>query len=136
MVDVSNAGRVVFPEIGRTKGDVVAYYQKIAPRLLPHVLDRPLSIRRYPKGLAEAGFFQKNVPPHYPESIRRFPIPRSKEAGKKHKRKPDVDPDVTLYPLISLAEHLPYLANQGAIELHVPPARASDLFRPDRIVID
>lgn len=61
-MEVSNADRVVFPEVGRTKGDVVGYYERIAERALPHLLDRPLSIRRYPKGLAGAGFFQKNVP--------------------------------------------------------------------------
>ena len=72
MVHVSHADRVVFPEIGRTKGDVVAYYERIAPRLLPHVVERPLSIRRYPKGLTGPGFFQKNVPAHYPTSIGRF----------------------------------------------------------------
>src|SRR5262249_7386903 len=75
MVQVSNADRVVFPEVGRTKGDVVRYYERIAPRLLPHVLARPLSILRYPKGLAARGFFQKNVPDYYPPSIGRFAVP-------------------------------------------------------------
>src|SRR5687768_1737533 len=86
MIQVSNADRVVFPEAGKTKGDVVDYYTRIAPRLLPHVIERPLSIRRYPKGLSGAGFFQKNVPPHYPPSVERFAVPRSKAAAKKHPR--------------------------------------------------
>lgn len=133
MVKVSNADRVVFPELGRTKGDVVAYYERIAPRALPHLTERPLSIRRYPKGLVAPGFFQKNVPAHYPESIARFGIPRSRAATKKHK---DAEQDVTLYPLISSAEHLAYLANQGAIELHVPAGRVPALHLPDRLVID
>jgi bifunctional non-homologous end joining protein LigD len=128
MIEVSNADRVVFPEVGRTKGDVVAYYDRIAPRLLPHVEGRPLSIKRHPKGLAGAGFFQKNVPKHYPPSIERFAVPR-------HARKGD-DRSETIYPVLKEAEHLPYLANQGAIEMHVPTARASDLWRPDRLVID
>ena len=136
MVEVSNANRVVFPEVNRTKGDVVAYYERIAPRALPHVVDRPLSIRRYPKGLAGAGFFQKNVPKHYPESIRRFSVPRSEAATKKHPQVEGKDRNVTMYPLVSTAEHLAYLANQGAIELHVTTARASDLYRPDRLIID
>jgi bifunctional non-homologous end joining protein LigD len=139
MVEVSNAGRVVFPEVGRTKGEVVAYYERIAPRLLPHVVARPLSIRRFPKGLAGAGFFQKNVPAHYPPSIERFAVPRSAAASKKHARRggaaSDV-PDVTVYPVVRDAEHLAYLANQGALELHVPTSRVPDAFRPDRIVID
>ena len=123
MIAVSNADRVVFPEIKRTKGDVVAYYERIAAKALPHVAERPLSIRRYPKGLAGPGFFQKNVPPHYPASIARFTVPRSKAAAKKNPRKSATDQDVTVYPVVSAPEHLAYLANQGAIELHVPTAR-------------
>src|SRR4051794_22649400 len=135
-MEVSNPDRVVFPEIGRTKGDVVAYYERGAERMLPHVAGRPLSIRRYPKGLGGPGFFQKNVPDHYPESFERFAVPRSREASKKHPTKGGKDRDVTVYPILRDAEQLPYLANQGAIEVHVPTSRASDLFHPDRIVID
>src|SRR5256885_5224045 len=133
-MDVSNADRLIFPEIGRTKGDVVAYYERIAPRAFPHVAGRPVSIRRYPKGLAGAGFFQKNVPPHYPESIERFPVPRSRAASKKHPS--GKDQGVTVYPVLREPGHLSYLANQGAIEIHVPTSLAADLFHPDRIVID
>ena len=136
MVEVSNADRLVFPDVGKTKGDVVAYYERIAERALPHVRERPLSIRRYPKGLSGAGFFQKNVPAHYPSSIARFGVPRSREATKKHKGARAKEQDVTLYPVVSEPEHLPYLANQGAIELHVPTARAADLWHPDKLVID
>jgi bifunctional non-homologous end joining protein LigD len=136
MVQVSNADRVVFPEVGRTKGDLVSYYERIAPRLLPHVVGRPLSIRRYPKGLAAPGFFQKNVPDHYPASIGRFAVPRSAAASKKHPRRGAASPDVTVYPVVQEAEHLAYLANQGAIELHVPTSLITGEFRPDRIVID
>jgi bifunctional non-homologous end joining protein LigD len=123
MIAVSNADRIVFPAVQRTKGDVVAYYQRMAPRILPHVTERPLSIRRFPKGLSAPGFFQKNVPPHYPASIRRLEIPRNKG-------------QTTLYPVLSELEHLPYLANQGALELHVPTGRAPELRFPDRVVID
>jgi bifunctional non-homologous end joining protein LigD len=139
MVAVSNADRLVFPEAGRTKGDVVAYYERIAPRLLPHVLGRPLSIRRYPKGLAAEGFFQKNVPAHYPESIERFAVARSDAASKKHARRgaePRSVRNETVYPIVREAEHLAYLANQGMLELHVPTSRVTDGFRPDRVVID
>jgi bifunctional non-homologous end joining protein LigD len=137
MTVVSNASRIVFPEVGRTKGDVVAYYERIAPRLLPHVVDRPLSLRRYPKGLAGPGFFQKNVPAHYPPSIGRFSVPRSAEASKRHPRKGAGAPaDVTVYPVLREAEHLAYVANQGAIELHVPTGKLPDVGRPDRVVLD
>lgn len=137
MIAVSNADRVVFPAIGRTKGDVVAYYERVAPRALPHVLDRPMSIRRFPKGLAGPGFFQKNVPPHYPQSIGRLAVPRSEAATKMHPRKgAKKTEELTVYPIVREAEHLAYLANQGAVELHVPTTRASDVGHPDRLIID
>ena len=135
MIEVSNADRVVFPEIGRTKGDVVSYYERVGPRALVHLEGRPLSIKRFPRGLAGPGFFQKNVPAHYPESIGRCAIPRSKAAAKKHPRRGGEGQDVTVYPVLRLPEHLAYLANQGAIELHVPTARIPDR-RPDRLVFD
>jgi bifunctional non-homologous end joining protein LigD len=133
MVLVSHAERIVFPEVGRTKGDVVAYYERIAPRLLPHVEGRPLSIKRFPKGLAGPGFFQKNVPPHYPASITRHPVAKSTPTRRKTAT---TDDDVTVYPLVDDAEHLAYLANQGALELHVPTTCAAAAGRPDRIVLD
>lgn len=122
MIAVSNAGRVVFPEAGHTKGDVVAYYEAMAARILPHVVGRPLTLRRFPKGIGAPGFFQKNVPAHYPSSMGRIELP--KRDG------------VTAHPIVREAEHLAFVANQGAIELHVPCACASDLAHPDRIVMD
>lgn len=122
MFEASHPERVVFPEVGVTKGEVVRYYERLAPRLLPHVAGRALTLKRYPKGTAGPGFFQKNVPPHYPASIARIEVP--KKDG------------VTTYPILSEPEHLPYVANQGAIELHVPCARAASWETPDRIVID
>lgn len=125
---VSNADRVVFPDVGKTKGEVVAYYERMGARILPHAARRPLSIKRFPKGLAEKGFFQKNVPPHYPPSIARFEVPRNPRPGAER--------DVTIYPVVSEPEHFAYLANQGAIEIHVPTARIDDVSSPDRVVLD
>lgn len=136
VLTVSNADRVVFPAVGRTKGDVVAYYARVAERALVHVVDRPMSIRRYPKGLAAPGFFQKNMPAHYPASFGRLEVARSDAATKRHAKKGSAERDVTVYPIVREAEHLAYLANQGAIELHVPTARASDPLSPDRLVLD
>jgi bifunctional non-homologous end joining protein LigD len=122
MVTVTHADRVIFPELGVTKGDVVRYYEACAPHILPHVAGRPLTLRRYPKGIAAPGFFQKNVPPHYPASMERVELPKRE--------------GVTIHPMISEADHLPFVANQGAIELHVPCAKAADLYHPDRLVVD
>jgi bifunctional non-homologous end joining protein LigD len=136
MIKVSNADRVVFPAVGRTKGEVVAYYERMGARILDHLRQRPLSIRRYPKGLGGPGFFQKNVPAHYPPSFARFAVPRSQDASKKHRDPRAAEQDVTVYPLLSEPEQLAYLANQGAIELHAPLARVDNELRPDRVVID
>jgi bifunctional non-homologous end joining protein LigD len=126
-VVITHAERVVFPEVGITKGDVVEYYAALAPRILAHVGGRPLTMKRYPKGIGAPGFFQKNVPPHYPKSIERFEIQRKE--------------GVTVYPVLTEEAHLPYVANQGAIEIHVPctrvdALRSSHAGSPDRIVID
>lgn len=120
--ETSHEGRVVFPEIAATKGDVVAYYEALAPRILAHVGGRALTMKRFPKGAAGPGFFQKNVPPHYPASIRRLEVP--KKDG------------VTIFPVLSDDVHVPYVANQGAIELHVPCGTADAWETPDRIVVD
>ena len=122
MITVSNPGRVVFPASGHTKGCVVEHYRRVAARMLPHVLRRPLSLKRYPRGVQAPGFFQKNVSAHYPDFIERIEM-----------RKKD---GVTTHPSVHDADGLAYLANQGTIELHVPTVRAPDLLHPDRIVVD
>lgn len=121
-VVVTHPDRVVFPETGHTKGAVCAYYERMAPRILPHVAGRALTLRRFPRGVGAPGFFQKNVPPHYPPSIERFTVPR--RDGE------------TVFPVVREAEHLVFLANQGVIELHVPTDRVDQPFHPDRFVID
>src|SRR5262249_7153925 len=104
-LEITNADRVVYPATGHTKGDVVGYYRRAAPAILAHVAGRPLTLRRFPRGVAAPGFFQKNVPDHYPDSIARFTVPRR-------------DGESTTYPVIALPEHVAFLANQGVIELH------------------
>lgn len=121
-VKITNADRVVYPETGHTKGDVVAYYERAAPRILPHLERRPLTLRRYPKGTGQKGFFQKNVPANYPDTMQRVELP--KHGG------------VTIHPCVDRAEHLVFLANQGVIELHVPTVRTPELDSPDRFIID
>ena len=122
-IKVSNSDRVLFPEAGVTKGDIVAHYYRVAPHMLPHLLDRPLTLVRHPRGIAAKGFFQKNVATHYPtDLIGRIEMPRRE--------------GVTVHPAASTADALAYLANQGTIEFHIPLATKHDRWRPDRLVID
>lgn len=124
MVEVTHPERIVFPEDGITKGDVVAYYEKVAGRMLPFVADRALTVHRFPQGIDKQGFMQKNAPAHYPEDlIRRFEVP--KEGG-----------GTTVYPVIDSTAAVGYFANLGVITFHVPPVRVEDEDRPDWIIWD
>ena len=108
---LSNLGKVLYPEAGFAKGEVIDYYSRIAPVLLPHLADRPLTVKRYPNGVAEQFFFEKNAPRGTPSWVRttRLPAPGST------KNRDEID-----YVVV---EHLPtlvWLANLAALELHVP----------------
>lgn len=122
-MDVSNADRVIYPDVGITKGDVVAYYEAVAELILPFLMDRPLTLQRYPKGLAEKGFMQKNAAKHYPDSIGRYEVPKN-EGGK------------TQYPVVRQAADIPYLANQGTITFHVWLSTTQRPWNPDYLVLD
>jgi bifunctional non-homologous end joining protein LigD len=123
-VEVSNADRVVFPEDGITKGDVVAYYLGVADRMLRFVEGRALSVERFPRGIEGQGFMQKNVPEHAPEDlVRRHQVP--KEGG-----------GTTVYPVVGSGEGIAFFANLGVITFHVPPVRVEDEARPDWVIWD
>jgi bifunctional non-homologous end joining protein LigD len=123
-MEVSNADRVVFPEDGITKGDVVAYYERVADRMLPFVEGRPLSVERFPRGIGGQGFMQKNVPDHAPEDlIGRYTVPKE-------------DGGTTTYPMVSTPDGIVFFANLGVITFHVPPARVDDEMHPDWAIWD
>lgn len=120
---VTNANRVVFPDADITKGDVVAYYERFAPAMVPFLVDRPLTLQRFPKGLAAGGFMQKNAPAHYPDAIARFTVPK-RDGGS------------TTYPVVHEAASLPYLANQGTITFHMWTSTATKPAQLDYLVVD
>jgi bifunctional non-homologous end joining protein LigD len=122
----THTDKVLFPDKGYTKGDVLAYYQRIAPLLLPHLKDRPLTLERLPDGLLSPKsphFWQKNTPSYYPSWVPRITLPT--EAGK------DVD-----YALCNDLETLLYLVNQGTITFHVYLSTTHDLDHPTYVVFD
>jgi bifunctional non-homologous end joining protein LigD len=122
-VEVSNADRVVFPEDGFTKGQVVDYYASVAPSLLDFVSGRALTVERYPKGIGEEGFMQKNVPEHLPDDlIGRHEVP--KQGG------------TTVYPVVTSAEGVLAFANLGVITFHIPPSKVADERYPDWAIWD
>lgn len=127
---LSNLDKVLYPETGTTKGEVIDYYSRIAPLLLPHVADRPLTRKRWPDGVGTASdpgepFFAKALEPGAPAWVRRFPIDHS--SGAKD------------YPLVDDLPALVYLAQVASLELHVPQWRFSsegERQNPDRLVLD
>lgn len=123
-MEVSNADRVVFPDDGITKGQVVDYYSRIADRMLPFVEERALSVERFPRGIGGQGFMQKNVPDHAPEDlIGRHEVPKE-------------DGGTTVYPVVNTAEGIGFFANLGVITFHIPPVRVHDEHHPDWAIWD
>ena len=119
-MDISNPDKEYFPGIAKRR--VVEHYAAVADVMLPHVVNRPLTLERYPNGVSGKGFMQKNASKHFPDFIGRVEITTPNTT--------------TVYPSISDAEGLLYLAGQGTITFHIPDSRNDDLGLPDRFVID
>jgi bifunctional non-homologous end joining protein LigD len=111
---LSNLDKVLYPDYGFTKGEVIDYYARIAEVLLPHVADRPATRKRYPNGVAEKAFFEKNTPGHAPDWVRRVTV---RSPGSTTGR------ETLDYVLIEDLRTVVWLANLAAIELHVPQWR-------------
>ena len=120
-VPFTNTDRVVFPDAGITKGDVIDYYASIANVILPELVGRPLTIERFTKGIDQGGFFQKHVQKHYPSWIDRA------ELGTKTR---------VIYPICNDAASLVYFVNQGGFVLHIWTSRKDTPNNPDLIVFD
>jgi bifunctional non-homologous end joining protein LigD len=123
-LSVSNLDKVLYPKVGFTKGQVIDYYIRIAPVLLPHLRDRPLTMKRYPNGVDAEFFYEKNCPSHRPSWVR-----TAKVWSEGNNRMMDY----------CLAQDLPTLvwaANLADLELHTSLARKKDVARPTMMVFD
>jgi len=123
-VAVTNARKVFWPDEGYTKGDLVAYYEEVAPWLLPYLRDRPIVLTRYPDGIAGKSFFQKDAPDRRPDWIRTVSI-RAEATSR------DID-----YIVVDGVDALRWVINTGAIPIHLWASRAGSLDRPDWLVLD
>lgn len=121
-IAVSNREKLFFPEDGITKGDLIDYYRRIADAALPHYRGRPLSMQRFPDGIAAEGFFQKNASDYFPGWIDTAEL--AKEDGKVR------------HVVINSPATLAYLADQGMITPHLGLSRVDDVDRPDRLIFD
>lgn len=123
-IEPSNLEKVFWPDEGVTKGDLMSYFDAVAPFILPTLRARPLTLKRYPDGIDGFAFYQKNAPTYTPEWVETITL----HAGSAKR-------DVR-YILCNSKRTLMWLANQAAIELHPWLSRADRLERPDHLVLD
>lgn len=119
---ITHPDKVLFPADGITKGQLAAYYEAIAPTMLPHVRNRPVTMERYPVGIGATGFWQKDVSKGFPSWLKRVRV--RKKDGWLH------------YPLITDRRSLLWVTNQNTITQHVWISRAPRLSYPDVCVFD
>jgi bifunctional non-homologous end joining protein LigD len=127
-VRLSSHEKLYWPESGITKGDLLRYYRDIAPTLLPHLRDRPFTMKRYPNGWQGQPFFRKDVTNYAPAWIERATV-RVTSRGAQQSRTIEV-------PVVNDELSLLWMANTGCIECHTWYSRVDKLERPDRIVFD
>lgn len=117
-----NMGKTYWPDEGYSKGDLVEYYAGIIPFLLPHLLERPITMKRYPDGIKKASFYQKNYPSYAPEWVGKVRVPFT-----------DEDKDL-IY--VNSGETILWLISLGCIELHSWLSTRYCLERPDIMIFD
>ena len=119
---ITHPEKVLFPDDGITKGELAAYYEGIAPLMLPHILHRPVTMERYPAGIGKKGFLQKDVSKGFPEWLQRVEVP--KKDGVVH------------HPIVTDTRSLLWQVNQNSITPHVWTSRTPQVFYPDICVFD
>lgn len=124
MVTLSSPDKVLWPQAGLTKRDLFDYVHAAAPRLLPQLAGRPLSLKRFPRGVDAAGFFQKDLPDHAPEALGRW-RQWAESPGRE-----------VAYALVNDVEGLAWLAQQNTIEFHPALLRVDRPDRADQLVFD
>jgi bifunctional non-homologous end joining protein LigD len=127
---ISNLAKVMYPTTGTTKGEVLNYYARVAPVLLPHLADRAVTRIRWPHGTGDMQFFEKNLPSGAPAWLRSVTVPSTGSRGGG---------DKITYPIIESLADLTYFANLASLELHVHQwtvGRNGQPKNPNRMVID
>jgi bifunctional non-homologous end joining protein LigD len=123
-INCTRLGKVLYPETRTTKADVIDYYVRVAPFILPHLKDRPVTLKRYPDGVTGSAFWEKDAPSFTPEWVETYPVPR-------HAGGPDIQ-----YILVQNTATLAWLANAATLELHPFLHCAPEIGTPTSIVFD
>lgn len=123
-----NLDKVFWPDEGITKGELLDYYRRIAPVLVPHLRDRPFTMKRYPNGVGGAHFFQKRAPAHMPAWIRTRELATTTRDGERTR--------LIRYPLVNDELALLWMVNMGCVDLNVWLSRVDHPDRPDAVLFD
>jgi bifunctional non-homologous end joining protein LigD len=123
-LSISNVDKVLYPETGFTKGQVIDFYSRVAPYILPHIKNRPITLKRYPNGIRGEHFYEKNAPSFTPSWIKTYPIQRSSRESMIN------------YILINDLPTLVWSANLANLEIHPFLAKAAEISVPTMVVFD
>jgi bifunctional non-homologous end joining protein LigD len=129
VLKLSNLDKVFWPGEGITKGDLLEYYRAVAPVLLPHLHDRPFTMRRYPDGIEGKAFFQKDAPVHMPDWIPRRPFTVSTRSSPRRRRQIEA-------PLVNDELALLWMVNMACIDMNTWYSRVDRPDRPDWVLFD
>lgn len=122
-IEISNRDKVFFPDAGLTKGDVIDYYHQVADTMVPQMKRYGVSMHRFPEGLKDDGFYNKDAPDYFPDWIKTVTVPRRENGSFEA-------------PIVDSKAALVYLANQAVLTFHLYLARVDDLEHPDKMVYD
>ncbi len=122
-VDITNEEKELFPKAHITKGELINYYMRIAPTMIPYIKNRPVTMQRFPQGIKDEGFYQKDASAYFPSWIKRKPIARKKDG-------------MVNYVVCNNVATLVYLANQLCITPHIWLSKTDKLNYPDRMIFD
>jgi bifunctional non-homologous end joining protein LigD len=124
VIEVSNPKKILFPDVGLTKQDLIDHYRRMAEIMLPHLAGRPLTMQRFPNGIEEEGFFQKEAPDYFPDWIERVTFELRE------------DDRVQSQIICNDVATLVYLANQSCITFHIWLSQKDKLEHPDKLIFD
>ena len=123
-IKITNSDRILFGKSGITKLELVQYYERIAPLMIPHIKNRPISMQRFPDGIGAEGFYQKDASDYFPSWIKRYNVKREDKTKVIH------------HVLCNDAPTLVYLATQAVITPHIWLSTVKSIHKPDQIIFD
>lgn len=121
-ISISHPDKIIFPKKKITKGDIARYYEQVANKILPFLKNRPLTLQRFPSGIEEKGFYQKNVSDYFPKFIKRVEI--------------ETEEGINTQFVCNNKKALLYLVNQNTLTFHIWPSRIDKIRQPDKVIFD